>query len=316
MFCTQGNGNVWNVNRKPKWNYQMPIWNDICKQRLWKVSASLNFEWLYLSQPETLQIFCLWHQRDGLTKFFQVNLTHIHSSGEACNLEQQSRRYWIGTWVNLWCFEWESMERDIGLRNSGIFSSRTVQQKTFWLRRCYFFQWETEFPSRYSSNSGKWVCPTMIVSSTRARVIFPPSQNCTYFKENQTWTDSKICMFQMTSRRLGFYSNKAPSTRMAPEEISVIRSKALKRPWLRQQLALWLWVKLLVIVSWVICIYIYMYHSQEQIQRLQWCTQLILVMVSVVYAPYEHQSVDADTTNGSLKNDKTHVPFHVTTRLD
>ena len=62
-------------------------------------------------------------------------------------------------------------------------------------------------------------------------------------------------------------------------------------------------------------IYIYMYHSQEQIHRLQWCTQLILVMVSVVYAPYEHQSVDADTTNGSLKNDKTHVPFHVT-RLD
>ena len=138
------------------------------------------------------------------------------------------------------------------------FSSRTVQQKTFWLRRCYFFQWETEFPSKYASNSGKWVCPTMIVSSTRARVIFPPSQNCTYFKENQTWTHSKICMFQMkTSRRLGFYSNKAPSTRMAPEEISVIRSKALKRPWLRQQLALWLWVKLLVIVSWVICIYIY-----------------------------------------------------------
>lgn len=35
----------------------------------------------------------------------------------------------------------------------------------------------------------------------------------------------------------------------------------------------------------------------------------------LVYAPYEHQSVDADTTNGSLKNDKIHVPFHVT-RLD
>ena len=109
-----------------------------------------------------------------------------------------------------------------------------------------------------------------------------PSQNCTYFKENQTWTDSKICMFQMTSRRLGFYSNKAPSTRMAPEEISVIRSKALKRPWLRQQLALWLWVKLLVIVSWIIYT---VYNSQEQIQRLQWCAQLRLVMVSVVYAP-------------------------------
>ncbi len=72
----------------------------------------------------------------------------------------------------------------------------------------------------------------MIGSSTSEQVNFPPLQNCIYFNENQTWTDSKICIFHMkTSRRLSFYSNKAPSTRMAPEEISVMRSKALKRPW-------------------------------------------------------------------------------------